>query len=483
MATLKYGSLYAIQNGYGNWNGGYLDTRGYSNTGNMLAVSTAIVWNRDQNSGIWKILSASGKNTGDPVCAGDSVYLQNQYPANPSVLGGYLDTRCGGCQGNFLCVSTAETEKRDGLSGTWLIITSNLTGQPVEESDDLWLQNEYGYDGGFLDTRCPDSDNLLCVSTSATKERDSNSTHWRFVNAKESATIDNVKSVFSNLGKQSFCHTYHKEDYLPGLIESHFKAVAAFGHKLIFTYTNIDITVGDGIYMIGDYHPCDETDNIPKVFKTDHPGWGHPCGAQSCGDFMAMGIQEDADGNNPSEIRIYDISMVQYNQPMKNIGVIKREQGVNGVAMTKEIGPDGRYIIAAKQSHLSIYRSSGPVLDATTTFDEIPGFPQDDFGGCGLGLVTQTDGTIYLFSFGGDDLSQNNHIDLFELDLQKATCTKVDTKKLDVPGFTTSFRWGKGLAVRSSNVIEFYATSRNMFPRLPFSVISSFDMAILVATG
>ena len=52
---LKYGDKFYILNGYGNWNGGYLDTRGAGCEGNLLCVSTYLGWNRDGCSTCWKI--------------------------------------------------------------------------------------------------------------------------------------------------------------------------------------------------------------------------------------------------------------------------------------------------------------------------------------------------------------------------------------------------------------------------------------------
>jgi hypothetical protein len=177
MANLKYGSMYRIQNGYTNWKGGYLDTRGAGCEDNFLCVSTATSFDRDSGSGTWQILSATGKKVGDPVLANDLVYLQNQYGGK----GGYLDTRGAGCESNLLCVSTATISNRDNGSGTWRIITDSPGGE-VQEGETVHLLNGYNdWTGGFLDTRgagC--EDNLYCVSTSVNWNRDQGSTHWRF---------------------------------------------------------------------------------------------------------------------------------------------------------------------------------------------------------------------------------------------------------------------------------------------------------------
>ena len=63
---------------------------------------------------------------------------------------------------------------------------------------------------------------------------------------------------------------------------------------------------------------------------------------------MAQGIQQTADGDQPSEIEILDIRNTAVNQRPTLLGVIDRpEAGTNGVGMTKMAGPDGKYLVAA----------------------------------------------------------------------------------------------------------------------------------------
>ncbi|MFF1375931.1 hypothetical protein [Streptomyces sp. NPDC058308] len=86
---LKYGDQIHLQNGYNGWQGGYLDTNGHSSAaGGKYQVSTTDTPSRGKGTGTWEILSASGKSTGQPVVSGDVVYLRNQYGGD----GGYLDT-------------------------------------------------------------------------------------------------------------------------------------------------------------------------------------------------------------------------------------------------------------------------------------------------------------------------------------------------------------------------------------------------------
>lgn len=193
---IRYGDVIHLQNGWNNYGGGYLDTRGYqkdyAKTGNFLCVSTATSQKRDGGSGSWKIMSATGKSDGSPVLVNDEVYLLNQWNNN----GGYLDTR--GYQkdfektGNHLCVSTATSQKRDGKSGTWKILsaTGSPANTPVMENAELHFQNGWNnYGGGYLDTRGYQKDyaktgNHLCVSTATSQKRDGKSGTWKIVKRK-----------------------------------------------------------------------------------------------------------------------------------------------------------------------------------------------------------------------------------------------------------------------------------------------------------
>jgi hypothetical protein len=174
---LVYGKVYYVQNGYGNWGGGYLDVRAAGCQGNVYCVSTATSTSRDDGSGSWAIKSATGKADGTPVNANDQIYLVNQY-GNKT----YLDTRGSGCQSDDLCVSTATTPNRDQHSGSWLIIKGDWGTGPIAENDLVRLMNGYGgWAGGYLDTRATGcQSNVLCVSTSSSFDRDTGSTTWRF---------------------------------------------------------------------------------------------------------------------------------------------------------------------------------------------------------------------------------------------------------------------------------------------------------------
>lgn len=177
-AGLLYGHAYAIQNGMGGWQGGYLDARGGGCQGNFLCVSTSAGSGRDGGSGTWVITSADGKLPGTPVMAGDRVRLHNLWNDD----GGYLDTRSSGCQGGQLCVSTSTSPSRDGGSGTWKVLPSDpsVTGA-ISEGMDIHFQNLWNNNGGYLNTSlgvC--QGNLFCVDTRSAWETIGASTHWRF---------------------------------------------------------------------------------------------------------------------------------------------------------------------------------------------------------------------------------------------------------------------------------------------------------------
>jgi len=162
---LTYGSFIYIKNGYNNWNGGFLDVRGNNCEGNYRCVSTAIVEDRDNGSGTWKIISASGKAEGTPVAALDIIHLKNQWNNGN---GGYLDICGAGCEGNTFCVSTATTSNRNNGSGTWKIIPDlRIYDCKIYEDQPVRLLNGYnGFRGGFLDTCGAGCEgNLYCVST------------------------------------------------------------------------------------------------------------------------------------------------------------------------------------------------------------------------------------------------------------------------------------------------------------------------------
>ncbi|MCY0914189.1 hypothetical protein [Massilia antarctica] len=291
-----------------------------------------------------------------------------------------------------------------------------------------------------------------------------------------------------------------------GMIASHFKGVAAFGGKLIFSHTDLDLLPPalNGKYLTGDIIRSGDQGEIDHVGDTAHPGWCHPCGIQACGSFLAMGIQKSATGTGvQSAIEIYDMRNALLGQPIVLLGTITRfTDGINGVAMTKQAGPDGKYIVAGVNgSSLTVYTSTTSSLlpFGDTRFVEV--LQANDFpaSGAGLALITQADGAIFLISMNADDDGAHSQIALYALDLDCATptCTELAEKAMPVPGMSesltilesyiatidppwgpilsqllafgnpvlnSSFRWGRGLSITSPDSIEIYATDRNVLP-------------------
>jgi hypothetical protein len=174
--VLRYGQTYSLRNGHAAWQGGFLDTRSTGCEGNRFCVSTATTPNRDGASGTWKLLSATGKAVGTPVSHGDDVYLLNMYQNG---FGGYLDAAYMGCEGNSFCVSTSGSENRDQRSGTWKILSDSGTSGPIMEAQSVHLRNGFAnFVGGYLDTKQSGCEgNLLCVSTSSGWNRNNEPTN------------------------------------------------------------------------------------------------------------------------------------------------------------------------------------------------------------------------------------------------------------------------------------------------------------------
>ena len=321
-----------------------------------------------------------------------------------------------------------------------------------------------------------------------------------------------------------------------GLLQSHFKGVARIADELIFTHTNLDpcwvpcaassnSKPRNGKYLVGAVVRSGDQGVIEEVGDTAHPGWPHPCGAQACGSFMAMGIQQAASGSGShvSEIQIYDMRNCRLGEPITLLGRIERpDDGINGVGMTREAGPDGRYLVAGVNGTvLTVYRSTTSTLvpwgaTAFVQVLQISDFPES---GAGLALVTQKGGSLFLVSLNADDDGANSRIGLYQLDVDATppACHPVLQKPMSIPGISeslttletyleneknwwgallacfldlgndllnSSFRWGKGLSITSATSMEIYATDRNVVPlsHLPNSG-SKKDFSVVVWTS
>lgn len=331
--------------------------------------------------------------------------------------------------------------------------------------------------------------------------------------------MDDVQAAFQAMPLQGTRQYYAcptPPTDVAGLLESHFKGVARIADKLIFTHTNLDpcwdpCASGadgkhrDGKYLVGDMVRSGDQGEIDEVGDTAHSDWPHPCAAQACGSFMAMGIQQSASGSgsNASEIQVYDLRNCLLGQPITLLGTIQRpDDGINGVGMTREAGADGRYLIAGVNGTvLTVYRSTTSTLLPWGVTQFVQVLQVSDFpdSGAGLALITQTDGSLFLVSLNADDNGANCQIGLYKLDLDAVppACHALLRKGMSVPGMSdsltileaylknaqplwgpllaallelgndvlnSSFRWGKGLSITSAASMEIYATDRNVVP-------------------
>ncbi len=178
-----YGGIYHIENGYANWQGGYLDANG-KYPGHKYAVSTFRSPDRaNQDTGSWKIRSATGKADGTPVLYNDVFHLENLYKGN----GGYLNVLVA--RGNQYDVSTSDQSNTGSTSWKILSATGKANGTPVLYTEAFYLQNQYpNGSGGYLDVLVPRGIKYD-VSISDNSNRDNGSGSWRFVKGKRSPII------------------------------------------------------------------------------------------------------------------------------------------------------------------------------------------------------------------------------------------------------------------------------------------------------
>ncbi|MDQ9022831.1 hypothetical protein RFI02_17130 [Acinetobacter sichuanensis] len=360
------------------------------------------------------------------------------------------------------------------------------------------------------------------------------------INNIEDANIEmkDVHNAYCALTTETI-RKYYRCDTAPtaitGLIKSHFKGLAFYKNKIIFTHTNMGVISNDpGKYLIANNFTKSVNGQIEAIYNTEPKEWSHPCSSQACGSFMAMGIEKSANGNDKSEIHIYDIRNVEINQPAKFITKIERNEAVNGVAITKETTLNGgKYIVAAGEGKkISIYRSShSSLFDPNLKFSLLYEFDicdgRDEFNasGSGLALITQTDGSIFLISLNDFDSGGKSRMNLYKLNMNELSpefnelpCQRIDSREMPISGVSesvrgiqyrlaaiivafpivgaalsallaalgvdylnSSFRWGKGLRIISADRFEVYATDRNVLPlsQIPF-VGSSKDFSLVI---
>jgi len=153
-SVIKIGSIVNLQNRYPN-DGSYLDAWGSvwsKSEFNQVPTETMFVSthnnpDRDNGSGSWEIVSASGKSSGEPLVVGDRIHLKNMYPK-----AGYLDA-CGWVEhlrvfDKFLdqtgAVFTTKSPNRDNGTGIWIIRSATgEDGTSVLEGDSLAIESSY----------------------------------------------------------------------------------------------------------------------------------------------------------------------------------------------------------------------------------------------------------------------------------------------------------------------------------------------------
>jgi hypothetical protein len=338
--------------------------------------------------------------------------------------------------------------------------------------------------------------------------------------------LNDVVSVFNNIPTTASYRKYYECSDSPtsftGLAQSHFKGIAAYGDKMLFSHTNLDITsTVNGKIIVADFLPGPGLAATEGTFDTLHPGWPHPCSMQACGSFMALGIQASASspGSDVSEIQILWIGQTAVNGAPTLLGTIERPRvGINGVGFTKMTdSTGGLYLIAAVNGNrLTLYQSQFPNLvkdgglQGNVAFNQIfepPSFPES---GAGLALLTQADGSIFLVTMNADDDGSNSKACLYAVTISPTPAvTKVGEKDLPVTDISdtvsnlqkymylilpipvlgpalnlllatlgvnalnSSFRWGKGLRITSPASIELYASDRNVIPLSHIPVVGS----------
>jgi hypothetical protein len=340
--------------------------------------------------------------------------------------------------------------------------------------------------------------------------------------------MNDVRSVFSKFtGKYKRCSYIIDRGpiAITAMVESHFKGISIYAGRLSLTHTNVGQGGGVGKIPIGPLPDFANAINMGAPQDVSPDNFQHPCSSQACGKYMAMGLQKTADDCTGSRIQFYDLSPVTgaagANPDIRLMGSLLWDGGINGVALTKEHGTEGKYILAGIQgTNLRIYRSQSSSLERDgklTAFDKLcdTNFPES---GCGLALITQTNGDIYLVTMDGEPKATGtspNYMSLYKLDLNSSIGYIDLSKRKDCPVtdvspavqiigifglvilgpiigpimasmaagmLNSSFRWGKGLEITSPDSFRVFASDRNSFPwdRTPFVSYVDCDFSVCV---
>ena len=210
----------------------------------------------------------------------------------------------------------------------------------------------------------------------------------------------------------------------------------------------------------------------------------HCGGMQVIGNYLVIPVESTKE--NRSVIQFWDVSKPLEPKPKKDLWVVRNEAKAASNAITAD--KDGRPWLMVSHSDgqlLDIYHGSAPLNDGCTFEQHMrwsaadadrtrwsPNRDWQDYQG-GMGLVTQTDDSMWLFGFHTSRLFDpwsTERASLYRFD-PNADASEMFIKYNERPfrakgGHSqigkVRFRWGGALVVRSSGLIEFLACERNV---------------------
>jgi hypothetical protein len=187
---LVYGGIFAIENGYDDFNGsGFLQLRPGDCDGRPMCVATSAPTINGSpvippERGAWMIVPVYGQPNGSPVLTGHYFHLKNTVDDQAYYLenSGEHGHRC---QDNYNCVYARKEAGTDGNT-TWFLRTAeDVNGQQVAADSTILIRSN-GQIGTFLSTRGRGCfGGLLCVSGAGVTSRSStwpevSGATWRF---------------------------------------------------------------------------------------------------------------------------------------------------------------------------------------------------------------------------------------------------------------------------------------------------------------
>eukprot|EP00929_Paragymnodinium_shiwhaense_P097068 TRINITY_DN58848_c0_g1_i1.p1 TRINITY_DN58848_c0_g1~~TRINITY_DN58848_c0_g1_i1.p1 ORF type:complete len:704 (-),score=77.15 TRINITY_DN58848_c0_g1_i1:501-2612(-) len=132
-------------------------------------------------------VAPQGNSTGEDIWSGGGAVLTSgvwlfmrSAWSWPKSHGGYLEVNGAGCQGNTLCVSTAEARNRSTV-WEWQAASHGFPrGEPLKHGEDIQIRSMFSADAGYLETRgrgCQENASF-CVSTTRSPARPRMSATW-----------------------------------------------------------------------------------------------------------------------------------------------------------------------------------------------------------------------------------------------------------------------------------------------------------------